>query len=123
ISAASCAPSGPKMHEVTGTITFDGKPVTHGEIVFSPQDAKHSADGAQIQPDGTYTVRVKEGQHTVRIIGLEAQKPASGRKHEPDDEPSMVNYHSYIPEKFNTKSELRAEVNEPKRIDFELKSK
>lgn len=119
IAALGCGPSGPKMYEVTGTITFDGKPVQYGEIVFSPEDKKYSADGVQIQTDGSYRVRVKEGAHIVRIIGMKMQKSAESKR-EPTEDPPME---SYLPEKYNAKSELRAEVNESRRIDFELKSK
>jgi hypothetical protein len=35
-----CNPSGLKRYQVSGTITFDGQPVTEGEIRFSPDSAK-----------------------------------------------------------------------------------
>lgn len=43
---------------VTGTVTWDGKPVTAGELQFAPQgsDSPGKPGSATIQSDGTFTV-------------------------------------------------------------------
>jgi hypothetical protein len=40
ITAIGCTPAGPKRYQVSGTVTFDGQPVTEGEIRFSPDNTK-----------------------------------------------------------------------------------
>jgi len=45
--------------KVTGKVTFDGQPVTGGQLLFAPNasgDEPGKAGAAQIQSDGTFTV-------------------------------------------------------------------
>ena len=60
---------------VSGTVTYKGKPLTKGTVVFEP-DAGRPAHGA-IQSDGRYTLSTfkegdgaVEGAHRVSISGL-----------------------------------------------------
>ncbi len=53
---------------VSGTVTYKGKPVTEGEIVFDPaninrRDAPMAT--APIGADGAYTIKTLEGENTV----------------------------------------------------------
>jgi hypothetical protein len=98
---AGCGPSGPKTYEVTGTVTYDGKPVEKGEIIFHATDGKGSADVGQIV-DGKYTLQATDGPKRVEITATrESSKPA------PD---GLPNYESYIPKQYNNESTLTAEV-------------
>lgn len=57
IAVAGC---GSETVSVTGTATYDGKPVTEGELQFVPAatgGTAHKASAATIQPDGTFTLR------------------------------------------------------------------
>jgi hypothetical protein len=68
LSLAGCeGQSGPQTYRVSGVITFDGKPIPQGMIVFTPDFSKQN-DGTQgvaaIQ-DGKYDTRIANGQGTV----------------------------------------------------------
>jgi hypothetical protein len=55
--------AGPARYDLTGKITYAGKPVPAGYIVFAPDKTKgNDGPGADAQiKDGVYTVRAKEG--------------------------------------------------------------
>jgi hypothetical protein len=70
--------SGPKTYHLTGAITFQGKPVPAGNILFEPDGSK----GNEGQPgyakikDGKYDTRLEGqgvlgGPHQVRITGFD----------------------------------------------------
>jgi hypothetical protein len=43
---AGCAPRGPALYDVSGTVTYDGKPLPAGQVYFEP-DAAKGTDGTQ----------------------------------------------------------------------------
>lgn len=64
------------MVPVKGTITYKGKPLTQGTIVFEPEDAGREAHG-EIGPDGSFMMStfqegdgVMPGMHRVAITPL-----------------------------------------------------
>jgi hypothetical protein len=62
LALAGCG--GPRLGKVSGRVTFNGKPVPTGTIMFHP-DAGPAAVGA-IGPDGTYTLTtIKSGDGAV----------------------------------------------------------
>ena len=104
---AGCGPSGPRYHEVTGTVTLDkGKPLPDGAILFEHQptaDASYGPDYGLIK-NGQFKLKVKEGLHKVRITAdtdIPDQKDMYGN-------PLRKNY---IQPKYNNDSTLTADVN------------
>lgn len=71
--------SGDRVYNLAGSVTYQGKPVPAGQIVFEP-DTNAGNGGppgfAKIK-DGRYDTRILEGQgtvggpHIVRILGLD----------------------------------------------------
>jgi hypothetical protein len=62
--AAGCAPG---WGNVSGTVTYQGKQLTTGTIIF--YDAANGAPSAEIKPDGTYTVsHVRAGTAKIAIV-------------------------------------------------------
>jgi hypothetical protein len=60
---------------VSGRITYQGRPVTYGSVVFRCSD--DSARSAAIKPDGTYAVEnVSQGNASIAVI---SRNPALGR--------------------------------------------
>lgn len=58
---------GPRFGDVSGTVTYQGKPVPGGTIVF--YDAANNAPSAEIKPDGSYSVsKVAAGRAKVVVI-------------------------------------------------------
>ncbi|MEQ1828667.1 MAG: hypothetical protein ABL921_22080 [Pirellula sp.] len=71
--------SGERRYDISGTVTFKGKPVPEGYIVFEPDSSKGNSGGpgkAKIL-DGKYDTSAEPdsgvlgGPHVVRITGFE----------------------------------------------------
>lgn len=57
---------GPRFGNVSGTVTYQGKPLTGGTITFF--DAANRTTSGEIKPDGTYTVsKVALGQARIAV--------------------------------------------------------
>ena len=62
--AGGCAPG---SGSVSGTVTFQGKPLTTGTVVF--YDAANNSPSSPIQPDGTYKIgKVATGQARIVVM-------------------------------------------------------
>jgi hypothetical protein len=110
-----CGNNRPVMYQVTGSVTFDGRPVENGEIIFV--SAEGAAPDAGRIDGGIYDLLVKPGKKRVEI---RASRPVVGGK----PNPMGPVYKDYIPEKFNARSTLVADIepNDANHFDFELKS-
>ncbi len=81
--------SGPAQYNLSGAITFDGKPVPHGTITIAPDTSRgNSGRGAFAQiHDGRYQTTAGAGTmggpHILTITGFEAIPGAEGV--DPDD--------------------------------------
>jgi hypothetical protein len=79
IAAVAGCSSSEKIYDLSGAVTFQGKPIPAGHIVFEPDTTAGNSGGpgfAKIK-DGRYDTRVLEGRgtvggpHLVRIHGLD----------------------------------------------------
>ena len=123
LGVAGCGSSSDQMatSSVKGTVTYDGKPVSTGTVMFTPTGGGPPATG-QIQPDGTYELKTYEegdgavlGEHKVTIIALDM---GSGLPEDTAAEPKAL-----IPDKYgrDTTSGLTATVTDGENtIDFPL---
>jgi len=97
-TSPGCGPSGPEMARVSGTVTYEGKPVPLGTVSFVAKDANgRNATGA-IQSDGSYTLQTEKpgdgaqvGEYAVTISATEAPlldyippKPVPVKRHVPE---------------------------------------
>ena len=116
-AVSGCGSSGPKMYEVSGTVTFDDKPIPAGDIKFVPEASSQGAEAGKIV-DGKYHLKVKGGMNKVEIRAVRpsGKKDPMGTGGElPED---------YIPERYNLKTTLSADVGEGKtEFPFPLTSK
>lgn len=69
---------GPKRYDLSGTVTFDGKPIPAGSIIFQPNASAGNTgpQGAAEIRDGKYDTSVNGkgtigGPHIVRITGFD----------------------------------------------------
>jgi hypothetical protein len=108
-----CGASGPRTYKVVGTVTLDGKPLPDGDIQFLPQDRALSIDGGRIE-DGEFEFEAKPG---TKKVSIRAARPAPGLKAVNGD-PINVDY---IPERYNAKTTLTAEVAATDQNQFEFK--
>jgi len=120
ISLLLVAGCGPTMHNVSGTVTYDGTALADGDIILKPKDAKvGKPEGAKIK-DGKYTVKAQPGSYTVEITASKIVKLTDGKKGAMG-ETEMPE--QYLSEKYNSKSDLSVDVAGAVTKDFELKSK
>jgi hypothetical protein len=73
---AGCSESGPPRFEVSGTVTYEGKPVPVGSILFQPDPAvgNEGPYGSATIKDGKFDTRL-EGEPTIggeQIVLIEA---------------------------------------------------
>lgn len=76
---AGCGKSGPERFELQGAVTYQGKPIPAGYMVFAPEDKAAPGSQADIKQGrySTYTGRgIVGGPHVVTISGYDG---ASGK--------------------------------------------
>lgn len=107
----------PELGTVSGTVTMDGQPLANVTVSFQPADgpASYGTTDASGNYELTYTSGLKGavvGSHVVRIASVTEGPPEPGWK-----EP--------VPEKYNAKSELTAQVasGDNPTTNFDLTSK
>ena len=113
---------------VSGTVTFDGKPLPEGSIQFVPDvdstgktirgkavqaiisDGKYALEAAQGPTVGTNKILINATQKTGKFQNFDGIKTEIQKQ--------------YIPEKYNTFSTLKFDVESvPNQADFSLESK
>ena len=101
----------PSRDKVTGTVTLDGQPVDNGSITFfSEKDAAQGIQASASIKDGKYEILVTPGLKQVKISQTVETRPHL--------------FENLIPEKYNSKTELDADVSQENRqFNYELFSK
>ena len=109
--------SGPSLYEIKGKVSFDGIPVAKGDITLRPEKTSTAPQGAMIK-DGSFVMKASEGKYKVEIISTRVVPGKKG----PMGEDAIE---EFIPEKYNTKTTLGAEVKTSGKNEliFELTSK
>jgi hypothetical protein len=122
LAAIGCD-SGPSTAEVSGNITYDGKPVEKGNIAFFPDNGKGQPAGGIIA-NGAYTA--KNVTFGINRVEVHAPKVVGKRKLYPSDPKSAeidISQES-LPERYSNqeKTELLLDVKERSvKKDFDLK--
>jgi hypothetical protein len=114
---AGCAkPIRPGFAVVSGEVRFDDTAVPSGFIQFEPHDSKLAPESAPITA-GRYSGIFRIGPSRVRINASRPSKQINPDSGQPIDE-------SFIPERYNTKTELSADVvaERTNTFDFRLQS-
>jgi hypothetical protein len=102
--ASGCPqPEGPPTYPVSGEVTFDGKPVAEGQIIFEPAESDGTRPAAGPISEGKFRFEIEPGSKRVKVV---AEREVG------DVDPVMGarRRENYIPAKYNEKSELTAEV-------------
>lgn len=104
---------GPPTFEVSGDVTFAGKPVEQGNIVFDPVSGAGGSAIAGII-NGRFSARVPAGEMILRVSATRT----TGEKDQYGEPVSE----SYIPSRYNQESSLRKtiEPGQGNRIDLDL---
>jgi hypothetical protein len=113
LGLAGCAKKGMKTAVVKGTVSYDGKPLPYGSVLFIPESPGPTATG-EIGPDGTYTLTTYAkgdgavlGKHKVVVS---AQEDTSNQL--PDSRNPLPP--PIVPDKYTNPAttDLRAEVED-----------
>ena len=118
VCLTGCGPSGPRLHPVAGTVTFDGEPVAEGRIQFRAVEGDQRAFSAVIE-NGDYELETAAGKMTVEIT---ASRIVPGKFDESNPGEKVPVGEMYIPARYNSQTELTAEVpaGGTKQLDFAL---
>ena len=118
LSAPLCGcGKGPKMHTVTGNVSYQGQPIAEGQIIFSATDGNSPAATVFIE-NGRYSVVTSAGVKTVRISATKETgrivEGAMGVKY-----PERIDF---IPPNYNTATTLVRTIDPEGElvIDFQL---
>ena len=114
--------SEPKRLKVSGTVKYKGTPLASGSITFTPDGAGGSMGGATIK-DGTFEMPAVSGLLAGKYKVSVSQPDPKGAAKEGDAPGASRDAKELIPEQYNTKTELTAEVKSigPNEFTFELK--
>jgi hypothetical protein len=112
---------GASQSSAEGAVTYDGQPVTSGVIAFVASDGKAGGGGGGTILDGRYKtppeVVLKPGKYRVEIRW--ARPTGKKVRSETGDELNVTE--EGLPEKYNNKSELTADIKAGSNtIDFNL---
>jgi len=87
---------------VRGKVTFNGTPLTMGNVILMSEDGKTTARG-MIQPDGTFEVakaptgKVKAGVSNPPPAGAPGGPPLGGAKDDPENKQAAELAGKYVP--------------------------
>lgn len=119
VTGCGSSGGGPKEYPVTGTVKFDGTPVETGQILFRATERDKRGYSGSIT-NGAYDLKAEAGKMTVQIT---ASRIIPGKFDESNPGEKSPVGEMYIPARYNTQTELTAEVKPGKNsIDFDLKS-
>lgn len=96
--------SGARKATARGTVTLDGTALDDGAITFIEPQTGAAIGGGAIR-NGKFTVKLGPGRYTVRIV---ASRPIPGSS--VPDMGNVPQLASIIPERYNSKTTLTAEV-------------
>ncbi len=101
-------------YRVTGTVTLDQTPLPQNIVFLTPETGDLQSIAIE---NGVYSGEVRAGQRRVEI---RAYRPETGPRTPMDPPPS-----NYLPERYNTTTELSATISatDPNVFDFALNSK
>ncbi len=135
LSLPGCGGSGdqPELGQVSGTVTLDGKPLSGVAVVFQPDNGRpaRGMTNAEGKYELTYirdTRGTKVGRNRVEIAPSEegGEDEDAGELEDPDSPQAKKPVNARrpaVPARYNTKSELEADVKPGKNtFDFDLKS-
>lgn len=97
-----CGRSGPETYPVTGTVSYQGKPLPLGIVMFVPKQGPSSKPAA-IDEQGHYRLDATAGEHRVAVV---AMPPRTGGRPDPTieggyDYTGVPEAKSLIPKKYN----------------------
>jgi hypothetical protein len=118
---AGCDSNEPKLYKVVGKVTMDGEPLPNAEVRFLPipkRDEPVRPSSATTDENGEYSLEYSSTKSGARPGSYQVY--VSTKRNAMPDVPAVP---ESVPDVYNTKSTLAAEIDEESRtFNFELKS-
>lgn len=107
----------PRQYEVSGAVTYQGQPISEGQILFEDEGPAQGKWLGQIK-DGRYKLKATAGP---KLIRLSASRE-TGKILEGAMDTKIPERVDILPPKFNSQSQEKrtVEAQEPQTIDFNL---
>lgn len=115
--------TGPATFPVSGKVTFDGAPLAEGQIIFRDADGKVASGAGKIE-NGEFAFEAIAGKKEV-VITATKEIPGKTVAGGAPDEPPVPAMEQFLPEKYNEKTTLEANVSDSgsNEYSFDLTSK
>jgi hypothetical protein len=109
---------------IQGTVTFDGRPIPDGYIKLLPKDGTHGPTAGANIKDGHFAIKPDKGTFVgVFRVEILASKQTGQMIVDAVTGEKTPSRQPYIPSKYNTQSELTAQIKEGQNdLKFELTS-
>jgi hypothetical protein len=105
--------------QLSGAVTYQGQPVTAGEIVFTPKSGDQPSAAGKIE-EGRFQCQVPAGPNIVQITAYR-EVPGKFDTSNPGETNPVIEM--YIPPEYNSDSKLEVTVDGSNpTVDFELGS-
>ena len=113
---------------VSGTVTFDGQPLSQGRIQFEPASAEAKIPAGGEITDGRYSIPRDQGptsgDYRIMITSSVARTPAGDKSPGAEPPKGVAKIHSpaveLIPKEYNSNTTLKAKVEAGKTNSFEF---
>lgn len=116
VAVAGCD-SGPKLGAVSGTITFEGKPMEKATITFTHAEGRTAF--ARTNAEGYYELKFSDGRDGA-LLGENAVAIETARVGR-DENGNIVEFPETLPAKYNVESELTRVIESGAQVlDFAL---
>jgi hypothetical protein len=126
LAALGCGSGGPERFGLGGQVIFDGQPIPEGDIAFRPAAGTKGPSVAGLIVNGAYSIPADKGP----VAGSYAVTITAERKTGRQVKTELVGdamgdvYEQYVPERYNARTELKADVTESRDdLNFDLSSK
>lgn len=118
VAVVGCGGGDGDTADVSGTVSYDGKPIENGSINFIATDGKGTGGG--VIKDGKYSAtKVRIGPNKVQVSG--SKVVGKKKAYNTPDSPMQDVTAEYLPKKYNEQTELTFEVKPGKNErNFEL---
>lgn len=123
LGAISCGEASPRV-PIDGTVSYQGKPIEEGQIIFFPTDSKASPSTGGVIQDGRYNIPKSKGPYAGVAYRVEITALGAAKSYTPNVSGAgpMVNVREQvIPPQYNQHSTLSVTISPDKpEYDFEL---
>lgn len=122
LAAAGCSQNdGPQTYPVSGTVTYEGKPLKEGQIAFIPDTTKVNVGPPYSCKvvDGKFSGKSTPGIKKIEVYG----SWETGEMMQMDDGSGQTPVRKAIPSKFNELSEIEIELKPEANEDLAIELK